>query len=63
MLPTSDHKVQGSNPARECMALHCTEPFIVTLPSSEYGSNNAEREVKRQIIIMTLVSNEVHLPC
>ena len=41
-LLTLDHKILGLNPAvwwnsaHDCMVLHCTEPFIITLPSSQY---------------------------
>ena len=38
--------------AHGCMALHCTEPFILTLTSSLYNLNNVERELKDQIIII-----------
>ena len=30
---------------------HCTKPFIITLPSSQYDLNNAGRDVKYQVII------------
>ena len=33
----------GQNSADDCMAFHCTEPFIVTLPSSQNDLNNVER--------------------
>ena len=29
------------------MKLHCTEPFISTLPSSQYNLNYVERDVKK----------------
>ena len=34
------------NLAHDCMTLHCTEPFIITLPLSQYDLNNAEGDVK-----------------
>ena len=37
---------QRRNTAHDCKALHCTEPFIVTLPSSPYDLNSVERDVK-----------------
>ena len=51
VLPTSDYKVLGSNSveadsARDCNVLHCTEPFIITLPKSQYDLNNVERDIK-----------------
>ena len=38
-------------------ALHSTEPFIITLPSSQYDLNIVERDIKYQIIIITLSGN------
>ena len=35
------------------MAFHCTEPFVIILPSSRYDLNNVGRDVKHQLIIMT----------
>ena len=38
-LLTLDHKVPGSSPAGrgiQLMKLHCIEPFIITIPSSQY---------------------------
>ena len=35
--------------AHECTVLHCTEPFIITLLSSQYDLNNFERDLKHQI--------------
>ena len=40
-LPTPDHKVLGLNPTGgwiqlTTMALHCTEPFIITLSLAQY---------------------------
>ena len=56
MLPTSDHEVLGSNPTRNpahyYMPLNCTEPFIITLPSSRYDLSDVERDGKHQIIII-----------
>ena len=42
------------NSIHDCMALHCTEPFIMILPSSQYNLStcNIERNVKHQIIII-----------
>ena len=34
------------NSAHDCTVLHCTNPFIVTLPSSRYGLNNVETDIK-----------------
>ena len=50
-----DHEVLGSNPAgggtaHVCTAHHCTELFIVTLPSSGYDLHNVERDVICQTI-------------
>ena len=55
-LPTSDHKVLGSNPgkrnsAHDSTVLHCTEAIIIILPTFRYALNNVERDVKYQIII------------
>ena len=35
----------------DCKALHCTKPFIVTLPfpSSQFDLNNVERDVNTKI--------------
>ena len=52
--PTLDHEVLGSNPTRgDCMALHYTEPFIITFPS-QYDLNDVERDVKHQTIIILI---------
>ena len=40
------------NSSDDFMTLHCTEPFIITLPSSRYDLNNVERDVKHQTIII-----------
>ena len=37
--------------SHDCTALHCTKPFMITLPSSWYDLNNVERGIKHQIII------------
>ena len=34
------------------MVLHCTEPFIIILPSSRYDFNSIERDEKHQTIII-----------
>ena len=34
------------------MAVHCTEPFIITHPSFRYDLNNVERYVKYQTIVI-----------
>ena len=36
------------NSADDCMALDYTEPFLVTLPSSQFDLNNVEGDVKQQ---------------
>ena len=41
------------NLAHNCMALNCTESFIITHPSSWYDLNNVERDVKHKIIIIS----------
>ena len=38
----------GASLHRACMVLHCTEPFSITLPSSQYHLNNVKRDVKHQ---------------
>ena len=40
------------NPAHYYMPLNCTEPFIITLPSSRYDLSDVERDGKHQIIII-----------
>ena len=41
----------------DCTALSCTEPFIITLLSSQYNLKNVERDVKtenrRQILFFS----------
>ena len=49
--------VRNSNPAGDIIplmtgAIHCTDPFIVTLPSKRYDVNTVERDIKHQIIMM-----------
>ena len=39
------------NSAHDCMALHCIEPFIITLSLYRYDLNNVERDVKHQTTI------------
>ena len=62
-LSTLDHKVPRLNPAAgrilayDCMALHSTKPFIITLPPSQYDTNNVESDVKHQTIIIMSVYN------
>ena len=34
------------NSAQDCTALHCTEPFIITLALSQYDLNDVERDVE-----------------
>ena len=36
-----------------CFHNDCTEPFVITLPSSLYDFNIVERDVKHQIIIIS----------
>ena len=42
------------------MALHWTEPFIITLSLSQYNLNNFERDIKHQIIVICLVLVSVY---
>ena len=62
--PSLDHKVPGLrwNSTCVCTTLHCTEPFIITLPSSRYDLNNVERDIKQQIIIIIINWSE-HSSC
>ena len=39
---------------QECMALHCTEPFIISLSSSQYDLCNVARDVKYQTVIIII---------
>ena len=65
--PTMDHKVLGSDrdgggkSAHDSMVLLCTEPFIITLPSSGYDLNDVKRGVKHQTIIIQLFSSSVSI--
>ena len=52
--PSFESHWRRQNSAHDCMALHCTEPFIITLPLSRHGLNNVARDVKHQIIINRL---------
>ena len=49
-LPILDHEVTGLRliSAQDCTVFICTEPFIITLPSSQYDLNNVERDVKHE---------------
>ena len=67
-LPISDQwsRVQitlSRNSAYDCIALHCTEPFIITLPSSQYDLNNVERDVKHQTTIIKTTPTEEASMC
>ena len=44
------------NSTRDYVAFHCTEPFIIALPSFQYDLYN-ERDVKYQIIIDSCISH------
>ena len=35
-----------------CKVLYCSEPYIITLPSSQYNLNKFDRDVKHQLIII-----------
>ena len=59
MVRAPDIRSTGSNPIRSGIqimttALHCTGPFIITLPPSRYDLNNVERDVKHQTTIIVL---------
>ena len=43
------------NSTHNCMALHCTEPFIITPPLSPYDLNNVERSKTPKLYPPTLV--------
>ena len=43
------------NSSHDCLVLHCREPFIIILPSSQYDLNNVIRGIKHQIIIICLL--------
>ena len=34
------------NSAHDCTGLHCTELFIITLPSSQYDLDTVEKDLK-----------------
>ena len=56
-LPTSDHGVPDLNPPAGGIQLvttefHCTEPFIMALPSD---LNDVERDVKHQVITIFIL--------
>ena len=42
---------RGWNSARDCTALHCAEPFIITFPLPRQDLKNVERDVKCQMVI------------
>ena len=44
-----------------CKAHHCTEPFIITLPSSRYDLNDVQRDVKHQTIIIQYTHLKLNL--
>ena len=44
-----------SNCSKIFFHIHYTEPFIITLLSSQYDLNNVEREAKHQTIIIGVV--------
>ena len=56
-FPTSDHEVPSFNPAEGGIQLitdagiHCTEPSIITLSSSQYDLNDVELDVIHKTII------------
>ena len=55
-LLTSDQEILGSNPSGEnfapdCVAFPCTEPFFITLLSSQYHLSDVERDVKHKIFL------------
>ena len=47
----------GQYSAHDFMGLHCTEPFIIILPLSQYDLNNVERDrdIKHKIIIIIII--------
>ena len=42
------------NPAQDCTARHCLEPFIITLPLPQKDLCNVEKDLKHQTIIISL---------
>ena len=54
-LPTSDLEVPRLNPAEDGIllmtALHCTEPFTITLLSPQSDFNNVKRAINTKIIM------------
>ena len=57
-LLTWDHQVLlEAEFSYDCMALYCTEPFIITLPSSRYDLNYMERDMTHQTIVLFLHEN------
>ena len=53
------------NSAPDCMTLHCTEPFIITLPSSRHDLmfNDVERDVKHKVIITMMSFPKITKEC
>ena len=52
-LRSMDHEVPGSiDPIRNCVGLHCTEPFSITFSSSWYDLINVERDVRHLAIFI-----------
>ena len=43
------------NSSHDCTALHCTEPFIITLSLSQYDLYNVEIDEKLQTIIIVKI--------
>ena len=46
------------NSTHGCMALHSTEPFILTFPSRLNMTNNNETDIKHQIIIIIIIDDD-----
>ena len=62
LLPILGHEVLGSKLAGgriQFMTVwcHCTEPFIITLPSSRYDLHNVKRDVKHQPLSLSSTSS------
>ena len=58
MLPTLDQEVgfeSRQNSSHDLTAFHCTELFIITLPSSRYDLNNVERDLKHPVSIINIL--------